>query len=85
VALFLGVKRPGREAIHSPPSSVEVKNAWSYASPPQYAFMAWFPVKAQGQLYLYLNLPPNSLHIEELRNFYSSPNVIKVIESSMMK
>jgi hypothetical protein len=25
--LFPGVKRPGREADHSPPSSVEVKNA----------------------------------------------------------
>jgi hypothetical protein len=27
-----GVKRPGCEADHSPPSSVEVKNAWSYTS-----------------------------------------------------
>jgi hypothetical protein len=26
----LGVKRTGREADHSPPSSDEVKNAWSY-------------------------------------------------------
>jgi hypothetical protein len=25
-ALFLGVKRPGREADHSPPSSAEFKN-----------------------------------------------------------
>jgi hypothetical protein len=33
-ALFLGVKRPGREADHSPPSSAEVKNAWSYTSIP---------------------------------------------------
>jgi hypothetical protein len=29
---FPGVKRPGREADHSPPTSVEVKNAWSYIS-----------------------------------------------------
>jgi hypothetical protein len=28
------VKRPGREADHSPPSSAEVKNAWSYTSTP---------------------------------------------------
>jgi hypothetical protein len=28
----LGTKRPGREADHSPPSSAEVKNAWSYTS-----------------------------------------------------
>jgi hypothetical protein len=29
-ALSLGVKRPGREADHSSPSSAEVKNAWTY-------------------------------------------------------
>jgi hypothetical protein len=29
---FPGVKRPGREANHSPPSTAEVKNAWSYTS-----------------------------------------------------
>jgi hypothetical protein len=52
-ALSLGVKRPGREADHSPPSSAEVKE--SYASTPQYAFMAWCLVrKAQEQLYFYL-------------------------------
>jgi hypothetical protein len=31
-ALPLGVKRPGREADHSPPSRAEIKNAWSYSS-----------------------------------------------------
>jgi hypothetical protein len=44
-ALSLGVKRPGREADHSPPSSAEVKNAWSCISTPQYVFMAWCLVK----------------------------------------
>jgi hypothetical protein len=29
-ALSLMVKRPDREADHSPPSSTEVKNEWSY-------------------------------------------------------
>jgi hypothetical protein len=43
--LSLGVKRPGREADHSPPSSADVKNAWSYTSTPQYVFMAWCLVK----------------------------------------
>jgi hypothetical protein len=33
-ALTLGIKRPGLEADHSPPSSAEVKNAWSYTSTP---------------------------------------------------
>jgi hypothetical protein len=28
--LFLGIKWPGREADHSPPSNVEVKNEWSF-------------------------------------------------------
>jgi hypothetical protein len=32
--LPLGVKRPGREAYNSSPSSAEVKNAWSYTSIP---------------------------------------------------
>jgi hypothetical protein len=51
--LSLGIKWPGREADHSPPSSAEVKNAWRYTSIPQYAFMAWCSVKAQD-LYFYL-------------------------------
>jgi hypothetical protein len=34
--LFSGVKRPEHEADHCPPSSVEVKNAWSYTSTLQY-------------------------------------------------
>jgi hypothetical protein len=33
-ALSLGVKWPGRVANHSPPSSAEVKNAWSYTLTP---------------------------------------------------
>jgi hypothetical protein len=35
---FPGVNRPGREAYHSPPSNVVVKNSWSYTSIPQYVF-----------------------------------------------
>jgi hypothetical protein len=44
-AVSLGVKRLGREADHSPPSSADVKNAWSYTFTPQYVFMAWCLVK----------------------------------------
>jgi hypothetical protein len=47
-SLSLGVKRPGREADHSPPFSALFRNAWSYTSTPQYAFMAWCSVKTQG-------------------------------------
>jgi len=56
-ALSLGVKRPGREADHSPPSSSEVKNAWNYDSNPQYVFKAWCLVKHRDKCvlpYLYL-------------------------------
>jgi len=31
---FPGLKRPEREVDHSPPFSAEVKNEWSYTSPP---------------------------------------------------
>jgi hypothetical protein len=41
-----GVKRPGREADHSPPSSAEVENAWSYTSTP--------PVKHRYNFTFYL-------------------------------
>jgi hypothetical protein len=40
-ALSLGIKRPGREAEHSPPPSAEVKKMWTYTSTPPYASMAW--------------------------------------------
>jgi hypothetical protein len=33
-ALSLWVKRPGREADHSPPTSAEVKKTWVYMSTP---------------------------------------------------
>jgi len=36
------IKRPGREADHSPPSTVEFKKAWSYTSTPQGRFYLTF-------------------------------------------
>jgi hypothetical protein len=39
-ALSLGVKRPGREADHSPPTRAEIKKTWVYTSTPPYVFMA---------------------------------------------
>jgi hypothetical protein len=45
---FPGVKRPGREVDHSPPSSVEVKE-WVVIPPfPQYVFVVWCSVKSRG-------------------------------------
>jgi len=37
---FPGGKRSEREAGHLPPSSAEVKNAWSYTDTHPYVFMA---------------------------------------------
>jgi hypothetical protein len=37
----LGLKRPGREADHSNPSSAKVKNVWHYTSTPHYIYMMW--------------------------------------------
>jgi hypothetical protein len=37
---FSGVKRPGREAEHSPSTSAVVKKAWVYTSTPPYVFIA---------------------------------------------
>jgi hypothetical protein len=34
-----GIKRPGREADHSPTTSAEVKKIWIYTSTPPYALM----------------------------------------------
>jgi hypothetical protein len=46
---FSGVKRPGRGADHSPPSSAEVKKEWSYTSThPRGLFRP-----LTGQLYLF--------------------------------
>jgi hypothetical protein len=49
----VGVKRQGQEADHSPPSSAEVKNAWSYTSIPNTPLWRGAQLKAQRQLYLY--------------------------------
>jgi hypothetical protein len=35
-----GIKRQGRDADHSPPTSDEVKKMWIYTSIPPYAFVA---------------------------------------------
>jgi hypothetical protein len=52
-SLSLEVKRSGREADHSPPSSAEVKNAWSYTSTPPIRLHGVMFSWAQEKLYLY--------------------------------
>jgi hypothetical protein len=54
-SLSQGVKRLGREADHSPPSSAVVKNAWSCTSAPEFAFMAWYSKHRGSFTYLFFN------------------------------
>jgi hypothetical protein len=51
-SLSLGIKRPGREAYHLPPSSAKVE-AWVYTSTPPIRLYGAV-LKAQGQLYFTL-------------------------------
>jgi hypothetical protein len=51
--LSWGVKWPGREANHSPPSSTETKNVWSYTSTPTYVWTAWCLVKLRANFAFY--------------------------------
>jgi hypothetical protein len=75
-ALSLGLKRPGREADHSPPSSAEVKNAWSCISTPPIRLHGVVLSQAQGKLYLSTLLHLYSiylfiyLYIEYLRTVF---------------
>jgi hypothetical protein len=48
--LFLRIKRPGREADHSPPFSAEFKECVELYLRYQYAFMAWCLVKLKTTL-----------------------------------
>jgi hypothetical protein len=83
--LSLGVKRPGREADHSP-YSAEVKEyveLYLY-SPNTPSWRGAQLKKAQGQLYLYLYFYQREggwrrLHNEELHNLYTSTNIVRVI------
>jgi hypothetical protein len=56
---FPGVKRPVREADHSPPSSDSAKECVALYLHPQYVFMAWCLGKAQG-LYFTITIIINS-------------------------
>jgi len=44
-ARFPGIKRPGREAYHTPTSSAKIRNAWSYTSTRSYVFTTWWLIK----------------------------------------
>jgi hypothetical protein len=52
-----GIKRPVLEANHSPLSSVDVKNSWSYNFILPYVFTAWYLGKKRVDFTLLVNLP----------------------------
>jgi hypothetical protein len=52
-----GVKRLGREANHSAPSSAELKDAWSYASAFQYNYVEQYLVKHTDNCNFKFTLP----------------------------
>jgi hypothetical protein len=54
VGLSPGVKRPGREADHSPPSSAEAENACVDASTPPIRLHGLVITYAQGQICFFL-------------------------------
>jgi hypothetical protein len=55
---FPGIKQPGREADHSPPSSAEVKKEWSYTSTAPFVFMAYCLISTSDNLTFYLPAAP---------------------------
>jgi hypothetical protein len=55
-ALSLGVKRPGREADQSPPSSVKVKKGWSYTFTLPTRPQAWCLVKYRDNFTFTFNI-----------------------------
>jgi hypothetical protein len=74
-ALSPGVKHPGHEADHSPPSSSEVKNAWSYISTPPIRLHGVMFNQAQEQLYFCIHIFYQDilfLEIKHLMLFYDA-------------
>jgi hypothetical protein len=69
-ALSLRVKRPGREADHSPPSSAEVKECEELYLHPQYAFMAW-SVKKITETITYFRPPDRSSWVQILHDAWT--------------
>jgi hypothetical protein len=77
-ALSLGVKRPGCEADHSPPTSAEVKE-WVelYLHSPNTPTWRGAKIKAQGQLYVYF-CPYLQVWIPKEKNSYSYFGEVRV-------
>jgi hypothetical protein len=71
VALFVGIKRPRRKAVHSPSSSAKINN--DRGEPPRLCMSSFQPA---------LNYPLNSLSIGKLLRlvnfFYYNPSICTI-------
>jgi hypothetical protein len=65
-----GVKRPGRDADYSRPSSAEAKKVWSYTFTPQYIFKAGCLVKHRDY-FSFILLSYNFFIFLQLHNFHT--------------
>jgi hypothetical protein len=62
--LDAGSKVAGRDADHTLPACVEIKNNWSCTSTPPYAFMAWWLAKHKKNLIFTLELILQAVYSE---------------------
>jgi hypothetical protein len=76
---FPGDKVAGAWSDHSPPSSAEVKNAWSYTSNPQYVFNAWCLVKHRDNFTFTFNIFGNVSSRSVLRSYCDELRLRKAI------
>jgi hypothetical protein len=67
---FPEIKEAGGEIFHSPPSSSEVTNVWSYISTPPYVFMAWCLVRREDNSSLNYGLL-NHFSTQDAINLYA--------------
>jgi hypothetical protein len=77
--LSLGVKLLGRDADHSTPPSVDVKNAWSYTSTPQYDLVTWCSVKKSTETNL-----PFTFHLHLIASYTISPRTYKTCSEKLI-
>jgi hypothetical protein len=76
------VKRPGRQADRSHPSSAEVTNVWCYTSNAQYVFMAWC-LEAQGQINLHFDTV--FWRIQAEKRLKQNPQILKICTISFFE
>lgn len=75
---FMGIKRPEREIPHSPPSSAEFRNEWSYTSLPTPRMSTW---RGQEKLYLFTCTRRQVSNTLWIRKYVHTLRVSKTVRS----